>query len=200
LAAHFFRSRKVARRRLVVLEKNGLISSNNMRSPSGFKVYGLTAKGHACIIQRYHDMSLPKKLRSPVSAEYQHDRMVAISRVFLSKTGRSIMFRSERELASDVATGDGYEAQSLRPDGLFRDSTNSLWALEYELSVKSKKRLIQKVANHDIYKMFYPGCSSLFIVKNKKVTNFLKEQNMSGVTVLESYMVENWFEKRIRAM
>lgn len=200
LAAYYFSSRKSARRRFLILEKNNLIKKSINRSSRGFNKYYITPLGHKEIVNHYTNIKLPPPYRKRYAGEAEHDRMVAICRLYLVKNKICFGYRSEREIACEMSMGSGFLARSFLPDALFFDKYDHRVSLEYELSIKSRKRILQKIENHKTFNDDNPNNWSLFVVKNDQTLKFLNQQKIESLKTLSSSVVEKWFEIHLKSM
>lgn len=197
LSCYFFDSNISSRRRFLKLEKAGYLRKLNGVSPNGYKRYSITKKALDKTRLFYPDVVIPNLYKGDKDVESEHDRMVAITRLYLKKNNISYGFRPEREILSELSKNSASIKRIFLPDGLFFDSKKNKVCLEYELTVKSTQRIKKKIYNHNKINGNSESNWSLFVVRNLKAYDYIKSLESNRIKVISSIKVEDWYNKLI---
>ena len=119
-------------------------------------LYFISENGLNLIRERFRDHFFPKKAPAKIDMRFfEHDRYVALCRMYLEKQGLAKNWISERIITHDVITKNGeyrskHMLQNLKksqiPDGLFTTRKGEVCAFELEFTLKSQRELRQKLS------------------------------------------------------
>jgi hypothetical protein len=187
---YFFKSFPASRRRLNKLMYLGLISLSKTKSPYGFNSYILSQKGFKFLSENSKENIIPCYQNSKNKLYSEHDRMVALIRVFLKKKEMFLRWISERELLKDLSGVKMDEKRFFTPDGVIVTKNNEKIAIEYELSRKSKSRIKDKIDYH--ISLLNEGTfdGSMFITKNKTIYEFIQKET-EGFSQITHYLASD---------
>jgi hypothetical protein len=169
----FFKSYKVAARRLLALEKANIINPNPLKCVNGFKSFHLTKFGYEVLRSRSTNPLLPKLCQRETKITFEHDRIIGVIRAVMGCENKYSTWFSERELLHKFSekTIDGNRI--LTPDALYYDLNEIKYSLEVEYSRKPSKRLKIKYENQELLIKEGLVNRSLFVCHNAFSFNYL---------------------------
>lgn len=177
-----------AYRRLQLLEENSfLLSTKNFESAE--KLYLLSAKGYYLLLRtnRIHNtMAFP--VRKIDSRTYAHDLKLIQIRQRLESDKKINKWVSERSLKSE-AEYLPLQKQSISPDALIVDAVGNKYALELELTLKSKNRYKEKIKNIVDYLRNTPDNEKSFI----KVIYLVDKKSIKSCLFSEILIYKRYF-------
>ena len=143
----------------------------------------------------FSQVNIPKMYSGVKFFDSQHERMIAISRLYLVKNNISDGYLAEREIVSEMIAQNQTIKRRFLPDAIFYDKNGNKVILEYELAVKTRKQFLGKLRYHQAHSFEKPGDSCLFIVKNNGVLNYLKSLNLKNIEIVNSCVIETWYKE-----
>ena len=131
LGCYFFTSRVTARIRLNLLSSKGYLRKCSSLSPNGYIRYRLTKKSYSLMRSYFSQVNIPKMYSGVKFFDSQHERMIAISRLYLVKNNISDGYLAEREIASEMIAQNQTIKRRFLPDAIFYNKqTRVSWFLE----------------------------------------------------------------------
>jgi hypothetical protein len=173
----------VARQRLALLKRAGLITTQRVYSESK-SVYLLTQLGSRALEGKFPNAIYAQPVREVDFRNYDHDRRVNLVRVCFEREKKVLQWWSERRLKAHSFSAEGCSdtlPESIVPDGIFLSAKGERVAVEVEASNRMKSRFEEKVSayrsvmsSYDpksalIQKVLFVACSDALHTKLTKV-------------------------------
>lgn len=158
---------RVARQRLQILKRAGLITSQRVYSESK-SVYLLAPQGFRLFSSRFPDLVFAQAVREVDFRNYDHDTRVNICRIALERSGKVKHWTSERKIRAlgFRATGlEGSLPETIIPDGIFINARGERIALELESTLRKKSRFKFKVSEYEsVFQSYRPLLNKVLFV------------------------------------
>jgi len=141
----------VARQRLGILKRAGLVSSERVYSDPK-SLFLLTPLGYQLFRMRRSDDAYAAPVTSVDFRNYEHDQALNYCRVAIEKQGKSMRWFSERRLRMEgfQVPGIRFELpESIVPDAIFVSSKGERVAFELEYTHRKKSRYEWKIEQYE---------------------------------------------------
>jgi len=169
---------RAASKRLVILERGGLLFSKNLIHHKR-KFYFATLKAHRIVDGDSSSQALPLPVRNADYRTFEHDHTLIRLRLLLEEECKVTNWTSDRQLKCNPELIKGFEAQYV-PDGICTFGENERVALELEITQKSKTAYQDKLRKYVVYlrstKPSKAFSKVIFICKKESIYKILEQE------------------------